>query len=165
MLVIKPMTCKIKFIINKSNGTQALKLLTDVVLQDLTIQISREQFLSIKAVIESLRRMRISRQFLHLRPVGEKIKAGTASKWWKYAREALLEQRVRPYTWSRIATVRANYRLYRDAYKKVLVNPNDTELKLDLQKYEDNLSLINIIIAREHAKIMVCVVFVKCICM
>lgn len=30
--------------------------------------------------------------------------------------------------------------------------PNDTELKLDLQKYEDSLTILNIVIAREHAK-------------
>lgn len=33
------------------------------------------------------------------------------------------------------------------------MKPNDTELKLDLQKYEDSLNVLNIIIAREHAKI------------
>lgn len=34
-----------------------------------------------------------------------------------------------------------------------LLKPNDTELKMDLQKYEDTLSILNIVIAREHAKI------------
>lgn len=150
------MTCKIKFIINKSNSAQTLKLLVDMVLQDFTIQISREQYLSINSVVESLNRMRTSRYFLYMRPIKDSfITKGTAGVWWKYAHEAILEQRIRPYTWSRIAKVRANYRLYRDVYKKVLVNPNDTELKLDLQKYEDNLSLINIVIAREHARLMV----------
>ena len=33
-----------------------------------------------------------------------------------------------------------------------LMRPNDTELKLDLQKYEDFLTTLNIIIARENAK-------------
>jgi uncharacterized protein YcsI (UPF0317 family) len=33
-----------------------------------------------------------------------------------------------------------------------LQRPNDTELKLDLQKYEDNLTILNIVIAREHAR-------------
>lgn len=147
------MTCKIKFIINKSNGTQALKLLIDMVLQDFTVQISREQYLSILAVMDSLQRTSTTRQFLSIRPTSSIGKA--ASEWWHYAHEAVLEQRIRPYTWSRIASARANYRLYRDVYKKLLMNPNDTELKLDLQKYEDSLSLINIVIAREHARIMV----------
>lgn len=30
--------------------------------------------------------------------------------------------------------------------------PNDTELKLDMQKHEDNLTILNIVIAREHAR-------------
>lgn len=33
-----------------------------------------------------------------------------------------------------------------------LLRPNDTELKLDLQKYEDYLTILNMVIAREHAK-------------
>lgn len=31
------------------------------------------------------------------------------------------------------------------------MNPNDTELKLDLQKYEDTLDIVNVVIARQHA--------------
>jgi len=41
-------------------------------------------------------------------------------------------------------------------YKKVLVNPNDTELKIDLQMHEDELDIFNLVLAREHAKIEVC---------
>lgn len=40
-------------------------------------------------------------------------------------------------------------------YKKVLVNPNDTELKLDLQMLEDELDIFNLVLARENAKIEV----------
>lgn len=40
-------------------------------------------------------------------------------------------------------------------YKKVLVNPNDTELKIDLQMLEDELNIFNLVLAREHAKIEV----------
>lgn len=50
---------------------------------------------------------------------------------------------------------RKNYKSYINVYKKVLVNPNDTELKIDLQMFEDELDIFNLVLAREHAKIEV----------
>lgn len=50
---------------------------------------------------------------------------------------------------------RKNYKNYINVYKKVLVNPNDTELKFDLQMLEDELNIFNLVLAREHAKIEV----------
>lgn len=50
---------------------------------------------------------------------------------------------------------RKNYKSYINIYKKVLVNPNDTELKIDLQMLEDELDIYNLVLAREHAKIEV----------
>jgi len=38
----------------------------------------------------------------------------------------------------------------------MLLSPHDTELKLDLQVLEDQLAILDIVIAREHAKIEVC---------
>lgn len=51
--------------------------------------------------------------------------------------------------------IRKNYKSYKNVYKKVLVNPNDTELKIDLQMLEDELDIFNLVLAREHAKIEV----------
>lgn len=50
---------------------------------------------------------------------------------------------------------RKNYKSYINVYKKLLVNPNDTELKIDLQTLEDELDIFNLVLAREHAKIEV----------
>lgn len=47
---------------------------------------------------------------------------------------------------------RKNYRKYKETCLQSLIRPNDTELKLDLQKYEDCLTILNIVIAREHAR-------------
>lgn len=73
--------------------------------------------------------------------------------WWRYAYNAILEYNIKPYTWEYMKKHRKNYRLYKETFMHTLMRPNDTELKLDLQKYEDNLTPLNIIIAREHAKI------------
>lgn len=74
------------------------------------------------------------------------------SAWWKYAYNFVLNHYIKPYTWSHIAKHRGNYRKYKEACIQSLQRPNDTELKLDMQKHEDNLTILNIVIAREHAK-------------
>ena len=47
------------------------------------------------------------------------------------------------------------YKKYRDVYRRTLLSPNDTELKLDLQILEDQLDIAGIVIAREDAKLQV----------
>jgi hypothetical protein len=41
------------------------------------------------------------------------------------------------------------------AYTQALLEPSNTELRVDLQKLEDQLQLVDLVIAREHAKIEV----------
>lgn len=71
----------------------------------------------------------------------------------------MVEQRVRPYTWAAIKKHRENYTAYKQTYKSTLRSPNDIELKLDLQKCEDNLPIISVVIAREQAKFEVRICF------
>lgn len=90
------------------------------------------------------------RQYIKYRP-NEIIKKNP-SAWWKYAYNSILDYNVKPYTWKKIVEHRKNYRRYKEACLQSLLRPNDTELKLDLQKYEDCLTIFNIVIAREHAR-------------
>lgn len=92
----------------------------------------------------------IRRPHLKFRP--EKSVYEEPSSWWKYAYNSVLNHYIKPYTWSYIVEHRRNYRKYKEACIQSLQHPNDTELKLDLQKYEDSLTILNIVIAREHAK-------------
>lgn len=147
------MTTKLKMTINRTNDGNITKILSDIIIQDCNIQISEQQYQSILGVKDALSRMLISWNFLSLRPAQRIL--NNKKGWWKYAYQALLEQRVRPYTWSRVKRAREQYKQYTEAYKKILLNPNDTELKLDLQKYEDSLSVVNIVIARQQASLMV----------
>ncbi|KAK7790642.1 hypothetical protein R5R35_006536 [Gryllus longicercus] len=149
--IVKPITAKMKVIVNRSNEARVPKLLVDFVLQDAVTQLSRQQYLSITNLVESFESMRINRKFRSHHP-GIPL-SGNSSKWWKYAYTALLEQRIRPRSWQYIKKHRENYRKYRDTYKMTLLSPNDTELKMDLQQLEDMLSVVDIVIAREHAKI------------
>jgi hypothetical protein len=47
------------------------------------------------------------------------------------------------------------YREYVTSYTQALQEPSNTELRIDLQKLEDQLQLVDLVIAREHAKIEV----------
>ncbi|KAK5650330.1 hypothetical protein RI129_001359 [Pyrocoelia pectoralis] len=151
--VVKPMTAKVKMTINRADNRNITKILSDIVIQDCNIQFSQKQCQSILDLTDALDRMFISWNFLSLRPNQTILE--NKQGWWKYAYQALLEQRVRPYTWSRIKKVRQQYKEYTEVYKKILLNPNDTELKLDLQKYEDCLSIVNIVISRKQAALLV----------
>lgn len=84
----------------------------------------------------------------------------SSRKWWKYAYNVVVEQRVRPYTWQSIKRHRENYHKYMQTYKSTLRSPNDTELKLDLQKCEDSLPIISVVIAREQAKFEVIIILI-----
>ncbi|XP_045499068.1 vacuolar protein sorting-associated protein 13A-like [Colias croceus] len=148
--LLKPVTCKVKVLINRSGEARVPRLLLDAVLQDSALQLSRRQYLSIDNLLASFRRIQLNRKHRHLHP-GIPLSKGI-KKWWKYAYNVVLEQRVRPYTWAAIKKHRENYNIYKKTYKSLLRSPNDIELKMDLQKCEDNLPIISVVIAREQAK-------------
>lgn len=150
---LNPMAIKLKIVTNKTEQSNVNKLQVDVVIHDCSIRISKKQYDSMLSVADSMERMLISWCFLSYRP-NQRI-SENRKIWWRYASYSLLEQRVKPYTWSRIRRSRENYRRYMHTYKEMLLNPNDTELKLELQKYEDDLPIINVVIARQQARLMV----------
>lgn len=148
--LIKPVTCKVKLIMSRSGEARVPRLLLDAVLQDSALQLSRRQYLSVANLANSFQNISINRKYRHLHPkvsVSKDIK-----KWWKYAFNVVVEQRVKPYTWKAIKTHRQNYQMYLKTYKNTLRSPNDIELKMDLQKCEDSLPIISVVIAREQAK-------------
>ncbi|XP_047508917.1 vacuolar protein sorting-associated protein 13A-like isoform X2 [Pieris napi] len=148
--LLKPVTCKVKVLINRSGEARVPRLLVDAVLQDSALQLSRRQYLSIDNLLASFRRIQLNRKYRHLHPGVPLLK--NIKKWWRYAYNVVLEQRVRPYTWAAIKKHRENYNIYKKTYKSLLRSPNDIELKMDLQKCEDNLPIISVVIAREQAK-------------
>ncbi|XP_072752571.1 intermembrane lipid transfer protein VPS13A [Anoplolepis gracilipes] len=148
--LLKPFTAKIKIIIHKGTETQASRMLVDIVLQDVAMQLSETQYATFCHIQDSLLRATVNRPHAKYRP--EKSVYEEPASWWRYAYNSILNYYIKPYTWSHIAKHRKNYRNYKEVCIQSLQRPNDTELKLDLQKYEDNLTILNIVIAREHAK-------------
>ncbi|KAK0164246.1 hypothetical protein PV328_002894 [Microctonus aethiopoides] len=151
--VVKPFTTKIKVIVNQNAAGQVSRMLVDIVLQDVAMQISEKQFAAFCQLWESLQQGSVERtRFIQKFRSTSSIKQDPKA-WWKYAYAVILEQNIRPYTWDYIKNHRKNYKIYKETFVQTLLRPNDTELKLDLQKYEDCLTILNIVVAREHAKI------------
>ncbi|XP_077263954.1 intermembrane lipid transfer protein VPS13A isoform X2 [Temnothorax americanus] len=148
--LLKPFTAKIKVIVHKGTETQASRMLVDIVLQDVAMQLFEAQYATFCHIYDSLLRATINRPHAKYRP--EKSVYEEPSSWWKYAYNFVLNHYIKPYNWSRTANHRKNYRKYKEACIQSLQRPNDTELKLDMQKHEDNLTILNIVIAREHAR-------------
>nr|XP_012219129.1 PREDICTED: vacuolar protein sorting-associated protein 13A-like isoform X1 [Linepithema humile] len=148
--LLKPFTAKIKVIIHKGTEMQASRMLVDVVLQDVAMQLSEAQYATFCHIHDSMLRATVNRPHVKYRP--DKSVYEEAPSWWRYAYNSVLDHYIKPYTWSHIVEHRKNYRKYKDACIQSLQRPNDTELKLDMQKYEDNLTIVNIVIAREHAR-------------
>ncbi|XP_024221985.1 vacuolar protein sorting-associated protein 13C [Bombus impatiens] len=148
--LLKPFTAKIKVIIHKGNETQTSRMLVDIVLHDVAMQVSKAQYITFCHLYNSLSRAIINKPYIKYRP-NDNVKENPTA-WWKYAYNSILDYNIRPYTWSRVSEHRKNYRKYKEACLQNLLRPNDTELKLDLQKYEDCLTILNMVIAREHAK-------------
>ncbi|EZA49615.1 Vacuolar protein sorting-associated protein 13A [Ooceraea biroi] len=148
--LLKPFTAKTKIIIHKGTETQASRMLVDIVLQDVAMQLSETQYATFCHIHDSLIRATVNRPHAKYRP--RKSVYEEPSSWWRYAYNSILDHYIRPYTWSHIVEHRRNYRKYKEACIQSLQRPNDTELKLDLQKYEDSLNILNIVIAREHAR-------------
>ncbi|KAK9875024.1 hypothetical protein WA026_005834 [Henosepilachna vigintioctopunctata] len=150
--LLKPTNCKFKITMGKSNTGNIQSITGDFNIQDCNIQLSKEQYFSICSVGDSLDRMFRSWEFLSFRPmlsISENKKI-----WWKYAYRAVFELQIKPYSWRSIKKTRENFRRYVETYKQIIQNPNDTELKLDLQKHEDQLSIINIVIARQQSRLL-----------
>ncbi|XP_076375159.1 intermembrane lipid transfer protein VPS13A isoform X2 [Megalopta genalis] len=148
--LLKPFTAKIKVIIHKGNEAQPCRMLVDIVLHDVAMQVTEQQYITFCHLYDSLERAIINKPYIKYRP-NETVLMNSLA-WWKYAYNSILEYNVRPYTWPRIVEHRKNYRKYKETCLQSLLRPNDTELKLDLQKYEDCLTILNIVIAREHAR-------------
>ncbi|XP_077487985.1 intermembrane lipid transfer protein VPS13A-like isoform X2 [Amblyomma americanum] len=149
--VLKPISAKVKIIFNKSLEAKIPKLLVDVLLQDVALQLSRQQYLEMILLGQSFTLMEINQRYRKYRP---NIPCkGNEKVWWKYAYDAVVGEYVRPYSWKAIKEHRQNYRQYKEMYIKRLQMPNDAEIRVDVQMLEDKLNIANVLMAREEAKL------------
>lgn len=59
--MVKPLTTKIKIIISKATETRDSRMLVDIVLQDVAMQISKDQYITFLRLYDSLHRATVSR--------------------------------------------------------------------------------------------------------
>ncbi|XP_043229917.1 vacuolar protein sorting-associated protein 13A-like [Amphibalanus amphitrite] len=150
--LVKPLSAKLKVILNLSPERTVPHLLADLVLQDTSVQLSRQQYLSLVHAADSFSRMKVNSQYRKYRPTVEPH--GNAAKWWKYAYTCIVEKTIRPYSWERIKEHRRRYREYRAEYLTFLEDPDQKVELLDkLKEMEDGLDATGILLAREEAKI------------
>ncbi|CAH1799949.1 unnamed protein product [Owenia fusiformis] len=149
--VIRPISGETKVILNKDGKLNIPMLIADLVIEDIDIIFSRQQYLNLMALLDSFKLMALNQRYRKYAP--DMPVKGNAHLWWKYAYNAIVEEKIRPYSWSRIKEHRNKYRQYKNLYKRKLENPSDNEVKNRLKQLEDNLDIANILMAREHAKL------------
>ncbi|UYV63293.1 hypothetical protein LAZ67_2003680 [Cordylochernes scorpioides] len=148
--LVKPVSAKVKMIFNKTMEEKVPKLLLDFVLQDAAAQFSKEQYVSLYRIADSFKRLEVGRQFVHYKIAGE---AETAKSRWHFAYRSVLEEYVRPHSWDRILQHRKKYGRYVETYKQFLIHPEEEELREKVLELEDTLDVVNILLAREQAKL------------
>ncbi|XP_053396044.1 intermembrane lipid transfer protein VPS13A-like isoform X3 [Mercenaria mercenaria] len=148
--IIEPVSAETRLIISKDNNSSMPKVFADVSLAEIDVLLSRQQFLNILNLKDSFQLMSVNQKYRKYHPnVPLKI---SPRSWWMYAYTAVVEERIRPYSWERIKEHRTKYRKYKELYKKSLESPNHESTKAKLWELEESLDVGNIVMAREQAK-------------
>ncbi|GAB6032241.1 hypothetical protein CHUAL_010881 [Chamberlinius hualienensis] len=148
--LLRPVSAKVKAIISKSKEKKPLKLLVDLLLHDLSAQMTYHQYVSISSFMESVNYMEASLPYKRFHP-NVKLK-GNAKRWWKYAINSVIHV-IRTFSWKSIHAHRHVYRKYRDLFCQMLTHSSKIT-KTELLLLENDLNVTCITLAREEAKIM-----------
>lgn len=134
------------------------KMLLDFVMDELCIGLSRHQYATMMALLDSLDRMKLSSLFRKYRPNCKTIK-GHPREWWRYAYKCLLEDVQRTqnnWSWEHISRHRTLCKKYKVAYKaKLTARSLNTQQMQDIQEGEKSLDIFNIILVRRQAEMEV----------
>ncbi|XP_063887436.1 intermembrane lipid transfer protein VPS13A-like isoform X2 [Scylla paramamosain] len=151
--VLQPVRCKVKMRQQMKREARVPGLLVDAVIKDAALSLSQQQYLSLTELFKAFSIINTSRRFLKYRP--EVPLTRHAAEWWQYAASAIINEQIRPFSWSSIKKHRSLYKEYAHLYKKHLLEGYNSELEADLMKLEDALSLTSIVLGRMHAKIKI----------
>uniref|UniRef100_A0A7M5X1J9 Chorein N-terminal domain-containing protein n=2 Tax=Clytia hemisphaerica TaxID=252671 RepID=A0A7M5X1J9_9CNID len=133
------------------------KFLMQVILKELTLSLSKEQFNGIMKLLDSFMLMEVNqiyRKYKPLKTVKEDPKA-----WWQYILKSYTETSYKQWTWEYMKSHRELYKKYVKLYYQKLClgfqkNPDPNHLaviKKLIKEQEENLDVINILIARNQA--------------
>ncbi|CAL1544725.1 unnamed protein product, partial [Lymnaea stagnalis] len=149
--IMEPVAAQARLIINTDTNFTLPKLFMDFTVEEVEVLLSRQQFLNLINLKDSFQLMRINQRYRRYHP-NISLKVSPRS-WWVYAYTAILEEVIRPFSWSRIKEHRSKFKKYKNLYKKYLEEPENKSTKEKLRPMEDKLDVSNIIIARNQAKL------------
>ncbi|CAG2212445.1 VPS13A_C [Mytilus edulis] len=116
--------------------------------------LSRNQYTSMLKWFDAVDRLRVNMKYRKYRPnPKERPVKSNCKSWWKYAYQSVLQERVRPFSWSRIVVYRQLFKDYKHLYLQHLENPNDETVTIRCKNLEYEMDVHNIMTAREDAKV------------
>lgn len=159
--VLKPVTFRGNLVINSKPEKFDFVLPVadiDMILGDFTVHLKKSQLHAITSFMDSLHRIRIASAFRRFRPTVGVHKH--SNEWWQFALSSILERDIKPrrnnWNWRRMKKHRQKCREYKELYKEKLLCQNATDkiaIEEELEDYERELDVFNIILCRSHAEI------------
>ncbi|XP_014875628.1 vacuolar protein sorting-associated protein 13C-like isoform X2 [Poecilia latipinna] len=159
--IFKPIFASAKICINPNAEAElkSPKVKLQLEVQNIGIEMTKPQYLSMVEVLESFDLMAKSAPYRKFRPdvpVSKNVKV-----WWRYAFNSIMEVHIRRlshmWSWSKIQQHRESLKVYKAAYKSKLLSQNkpgpDTEKQI--QDLEKTLDVFNITLARQQAQMEV----------
>ncbi|XP_024894514.1 vacuolar protein sorting-associated protein 13C [Pteropus alecto] len=155
--IFQPISASAKLYMNPYAETELKtpKLDWNIEVQNIAIELTKPQYLSIIDLLESVDYMVRNVPYRKYKPYLPLHTNGR--QWWKYAIDSVLEVHVRRYTqmwsWSNIKRHRQLLKSYKSAYKNKLTQTKvSEEIQKQIQDLEKTLDVFNIILARQQAQ-------------
>ncbi|KAM8783626.1 intermembrane lipid transfer protein VPS13C isoform 3-T3 [Rhynchonycteris naso] len=158
--IFQPISASAKLYMNPYAETELKtpKLDWNIEVQNIAIQLTKPQYLSMIDLLESVDYMVRNVPYRKYKPYLPLHTNGR--QWWKYAIDSVLEVHIRRYTqmwsWSNIKKHRQLLKSYKSAYKNKLTQTKVTEeMQKQIQDLEKSLDVFNIVLARQQAQVEV----------
>lgn len=162
--VLGPINATSKMRINSKpetdgSGFKVPKILLNLELQKLLINISKTQYQDIMVLLDSMDRMARAAPYRKYRP-DVKSYAGHYKEWWKFAYTAILEEEIRRrrrnWDWLHIRKHRKLCHEYAKAYQTKLTTAKPpTDIVNTCQQCEKDLDVLNIVLVRQKIEVEV----------
>ncbi|XP_057624264.1 intermembrane lipid transfer protein VPS13C isoform X2 [Chionomys nivalis] len=158
--IFQPISASAKLYMNPcaESELKTPKLDGNVEVQNIAIELTKPQYLSMIDFLESLDYMVRNVPYRKYKPC---LPLHTnCRQWWKYAIDSVLEVHIRRYTqmwsWSNIKKHRQLLKSYKIAYKNKLTQAKvSEEIQKQIQDLEKSLDVFNIILVRQQAQVEV----------
>uniref|UniRef100_A0A8I5ZMR7 Vacuolar protein sorting 13 homolog C n=1 Tax=Rattus norvegicus TaxID=10116 RepID=A0A8I5ZMR7_RAT len=158
--IFQPISASAKLYMNPGAESEfkTPKLDGNVEVQNIAIELTKPQYLSMIDFLESLDYMVRNAPYRKYRPC---LPLHTdCRQWWKYAIDSVLEVHIRRYTrpwsWNNIKNHRQLLKSYKMAYKNKLTQTKvSEEIQKQIQDLEKSLDVFNIILVRQQAQVEV----------